>query len=399
MRSAPFPSSPWATHRRRSSGLYVFGCPSRTRPHTAAHPPFRTTSRLGATASRSRREPPGGSTPCRTRPSPHKRSSLSRGVACAKIDRGQPIERARDCGCVADLGLMRKGLVLTGHGRGHRSRSEIAGIGWTKTPATRSGYRHSQLPLRRPRVARCAGRHRRSFSACGSSTGLDKQADRAGDGSDAMTSVTRRSRLVRRIRSPQSTNNEHPRPPRDGPRRSEEAMKPDRRSAMFRRPRVLRNGLVLVSASALATSLIAAVPAVAASPSADIAVTDSPTGAVVPQGGFVTYTAAFRNLGPDAAQNVVMKTGGTLGSVTASPGVSVSCVFTPSIPTWGIVTCTTPSLPSGDSVTISVPPHHVFYFHNQCGQGDEAWATSDTFDPNLNNNVAYATIHRLGPCF
>jgi hypothetical protein len=35
----------------------------------------------------------------------------------------------------------------------------------------------------------------------------------------------------------------------------------------------------------------------------------------------------------------------------------------------------------------------VFFFPHQCGGGDEAWATSATFDPNLNNNTAYATVH------
>ena len=111
----------------------------------------------------------------------------------------------------------------------------------------------------------------------------------------------------------------------------------------------------------------------------------------------MTSTATVTNLkGGDAAQNVVLKTGGTLGSVTTSHGVSVFCASS-SATGPVITTCTTPSLPSGGWMTISVP-HHVYYLPHQCGQGDEAWATSDTFDPNLNNNVAYATWHRLGPC-
>jgi hypothetical protein len=125
-----------------------------------------------------------------------------------------------------------------------------------------------------------------------------------------------------------------------------------------------------------------------------MAAADSPVNAFVPQNGTVTFKATFTNLGVDAAQNVVMKTGGLFGSVTASPGVTVSCSDAQSSSLWGIITCTTPSLPAGDSVTISDAPHHVFYFHNQCGQGDEAWVTSATPDPNLNNNTAYATIHR-----
>jgi hypothetical protein len=163
----------------------------------------------------------------------------------------------------------------------------------------------------------------------------------------------------------------------------------DRRSAMFRPRRVLRNGLAVVSASALAASLMAAVPASAAkttaSPSADIAVTDSASASVVRYPSFVSFTATFTNLGPDAAQNVVMKTGGAGGHVTGlSPGVSVSCTSTSGIS--GITTCTTSSLPSGDWVKIGVTRQAWL-----CGGGDEAWATSDTFDPNLNNNTAYAT--------
>jgi hypothetical protein len=168
----------------------------------------------------------------------------------------------------------------------------------------------------------------------------------------------------------------------------------DRRSALFRRSRVLRNGLAVVSASALAVSLTAAVSASADTSSADMAVTDSPVGAYVPQYGTVNLKATYTNLGPGAAQNVVMKTGGTLGSVTTSPGINVSCVFSPEYPGWGIITCTAPLLPAGDSVTISDAPHRVFYFHNQCGGGDEAWVTSSTPDPNLNNNTAYASFSR-----
>jgi uncharacterized repeat protein (TIGR01451 family) len=162
---------------------------------------------------------------------------------------------------------------------------------------------------------------------------------------------------------------------------------------MFRRWRVLRNGLAVVSASALAASLIAAVPASAASPSADIAVTDSASASVVPQGGIVTFTMTVTNLGPDAAQNVVMKTGGTFVGVKAPAHVSVSCATSSGIPT-----CTTPSLPSGGTPVTIVTRRKVFYWPHQFGQSNEAWATSDTFDPNLNNNVAYATYRRFCPC-
>jgi uncharacterized protein DUF11 len=165
----------------------------------------------------------------------------------------------------------------------------------------------------------------------------------------------------------------------------------DRRSAIFRRSRVLRNGLAVVSASALAASLIAAVPASAATtPSADIAVTDSASTFFAYQGQLVTYTATVTNLGPYDAQNVVMKSGGLFARVTA-PGVSVSCASSSGFS--AITTCTTPSLQIGKTVTILVTRQVLWLGLNQCAQGDEAWATSATFDPNLNNNTAYATVH------
>jgi len=160
---------------------------------------------------------------------------------------------------------------------------------------------------------------------------------------------------------------------------------------MLRRSRVLRNGFAVVSASALTASLIAAVPASAASPSADIQVTDSASTLFASNGQLVTYTATVTNLSKtDPAQNVVMKTGGPFAGVKASPGVSVSCAsgsgFT------AITTCTTPSLTPGAVVTAWVRRQVLWLGLNQCAQGDEAWATSDTFDPNLNNNTAYATV-------
>jgi uncharacterized repeat protein (TIGR01451 family) len=164
----------------------------------------------------------------------------------------------------------------------------------------------------------------------------------------------------------------------------------DQRSAMLRRSRVLRNGLAVVSASALAASLIAAVPASAASTSADIQVTDSANTFFANQGQVVTYTATVTNLGTYDAQNVVMKTGGLFAGATA-PGVSVFCASSSGIS--AVTTCTTPSLPVGKVVTIKVTRQVLWLGLNQCSQGDEAWATSDTFDPNLNNNTAYATVH------
>ena len=166
----------------------------------------------------------------------------------------------------------------------------------------------------------------------------------------------------------------------------------DRRSAMFRRSRVLRNGLALASASALAASLIASVPASAASPSADIAVTNSASVPVIPSGVFVyeTFTITVTNLGLDTAQNVATSDWTIFEGVTATAPAGVSCA-TPPANSWGTTTCTTPSLGPGAAMTIQLRGK-VLAMPNQCVLGNVARATSDTYDPNLNNNTATATI-------
>lgn len=164
---------------------------------------------------------------------------------------------------------------------------------------------------------------------------------------------------------------------------------------MVRRSSVLRNGLAVVSASALAASLIAAVPAAAASPSADIAVTDSASAPVIPSGVDVidTFTITVTNQGPDGAQNVVMKTHTEFGfgGLTATAPAGVSCTTPPPISFNGAVTCTTPSLMPNAVMTIKLRDR-VFFFHNQCAQQNIATTTSTTPDANLNNNTAAATI-------
>jgi uncharacterized repeat protein (TIGR01451 family) len=137
---------------------------------------------------------------------------------------------------------------------------------------------------------------------------------------------------------------------------------------------------------------VAGAASAATTPSADIAVTDNASTYFASQGQLVTYTATVTNpLGPDAAQNVVMKTGGLFAGVTASSGVSVSCASSSGIT--AITTCTTPLLKPGEWVKFWAQRQVLWLGLNQCGQGDEAWLTSDTFDPNLSNNTAYATVH------
>jgi uncharacterized repeat protein (TIGR01451 family) len=163
----------------------------------------------------------------------------------------------------------------------------------------------------------------------------------------------------------------------------------DRKSAMFRRSRVLRNGLAVVSASTLAASLIAAVPASAAT-SADIAVTNSASAPRIPGGVFVneTFTITVTNLGQDQAQNVAMSDSTIFEGITAPAGVSCA---TPPTNSWGTTTCTTPSLKPGAAITIWLRGK-VLAMHNQCVLGNVARATSATPDPNLNNNTATAVI-------
>lgn len=172
-------------------------------------------------------------------------------------------------------------------------------------------------------------------------------------------------------------------------------MKHDRRSAIFRRSRVLRNGFALLSASALATSLTAPVPAAAASPSADIAVTNSTSAPVIPSGVYVTETLTITvtNQGPDEAQNVTMTTHTMygFGGLTATAPAGVTCTTPPTNSVNGAVTCTTPSLMPNAVMTIKLRDR-VLFFHNQCVLQNTATATSTTPDPNLNNNTAAAII-------
>ncbi len=166
---------------------------------------------------------------------------------------------------------------------------------------------------------------------------------------------------------------------------------------MCRRSRVLRIGLVLVSVSALAVSLTASVPASAASPFADIAVTNSASAPVISSGVFVTetFTITVKNRGPDKAQNVSMSDSTIFVDVNATAPAGVSCSTPPSNSS-GTTTCTTQSLMRGASMTIKLRGK-VLAMHNQCVLSNVARASTATLDPNLNNNAAAAIIRSNQP--
>jgi Domain of unknown function DUF11 len=161
-----------------------------------------------------------------------------------------------------------------------------------------------------------------------------------------------------------------------------------------------RNALIpaLVAIALLAAP---ALPASAASPTADLATTIiSPT--ITNTGSYLYYAITVTNNGPDTASNVVMAdhtpwypwslhptTFYCVGSGSAwcgplSPGVWCTA---PKRGFAGTVSCTTASLVPGASMTITMIVHVGFYLHNQVVI-DTATATSSTFDPNTANNTA-----------
>jgi Domain of unknown function DUF11 len=145
-----------------------------------------------------------------------------------------------------------------------------------------------------------------------------------------------------------------------------------------------------------------ALPASAASLSADLATTLTSSG-IPAVGGYMGYTMTVTNNGPDSASNVVLTdhtpwypwslhptTFHCVGSGTAWCGPLSSGVLCthPAGGSPGTVTCTTTaSLPRGASMTITLVVQVGFYWHSQliC---DTATATSSTFDPNTANNTA-----------
>jgi uncharacterized repeat protein (TIGR01451 family) len=149
-------------------------------------------------------------------------------------------------------------------------------------------------------------------------------------------------------------------------------------------------------ASAVTLALVAivlfgaAAPAAAATPeSADLATTVLPG---LFSRGNITYGITVANHGPSYAQTVLMSDnwwGGmmvTFVSVRGSSPSGVSCTASPA-GSPGTVTCTTASLAPGASMAVALMVHVGFLFHHQL-LGDNARASSQTFDPNTANNTA-----------
>ena len=172
---------------------------------------------------------------------------------------------------------------------------------------------------------------------------------------------------------------------------------------------------LVVPLAAMAFVATRALPASAASPSADLATTIAAHGTNV-QGGYVGYTITVTNNGPDAASGVIMTdhipasmwsryptTFYCVGSVApvGTPGwcgplpSSVSCT-TPPVGSTGTAICTTSSLAPGASRTIEMAIRVGFHFSFQLVQ-DTATATSSTFDPNTANNTASVAVGHIGP--
>ncbi|TMM02866.1 MAG: DUF11 domain-containing protein [Actinobacteria bacterium] len=178
---------------------------------------------------------------------------------------------------------------------------------------------------------------------------------------------------------------------------------------------VRRKFAVIVPLVVMAFLATPALPAGAASPSADLATTITAHGTNV-QGGSIGYTITATNNGPDAASGVVMTdhipfsmwsryptTFLCVGSVqpVGTPGwcgplqSSVSCTAPP-VGSTGTVSCTTRSLAPGASMTIEMAIHVGFYLSSHLVE-DTATTTSGTFDPNTANNTASVAVGRYGP--
>jgi uncharacterized protein len=178
---------------------------------------------------------------------------------------------------------------------------------------------------------------------------------------------------------------------------------------------VWRRFAVITPLAVMAFLATSALPASAASASADLATTIAAHGTNV-QGGSIGYTITVTNNGPDAASDAIMTdhipasmwsryptTFYCVGSVkpVGTPGwcgplpSSVSCT-TPPVGSTGTVSCTTSSLAPGASMTIEMAIRVGFYFSFQLVQ-DTATATSSTFDPNTANNTASVAVGHTGP--
>ncbi|MGO9498350.1 MAG: hypothetical protein ACLQA5_16840 [Solirubrobacteraceae bacterium] len=125
------------------------------------------------------------------------------------------------------------------------------------------------------------------------------------------------------------------------------------------------------------------------SPWSDISVTKTASPPVVMLGGVVTYDITVKNHGADDAADVVLGDAPSAGAAVVSVQTEIGKCKT-TLP----VTCYLGTLKPGQSVHVTVrlrPTRQSRGFTNRAVVG------TDTYDPNLTNNVAHATVAVVAP--
>jgi hypothetical protein len=160
-------------------------------------------------------------------------------------------------------------------------------------------------------------------------------------------------------------------------------------SAVSNRINVRRLWALVVALAVLAFGATSAFAAKANAQSADLATTITASQPRPIIGGYESFAIAATNEGPDTAQSVAVSDNWTAFStflgVSASAPSGAICTAPP-VGSRGTVTCATPSLTHGASITVAVTVR-VKGFPNQLLQ-DTATATSATPDPDTANNTA-----------
>jgi uncharacterized repeat protein (TIGR01451 family) len=128
-------------------------------------------------------------------------------------------------------------------------------------------------------------------------------------------------------------------------------------------------------------------------PSADLGVTKTgPTAA--PPDGDVTYTIVLTNGGPSAAEGVTLTDTlpGTMTFVSlAQSGATLNCT-TPAIGAGGTITCTAVTYAAGATTTLTLTGHIPDQTAPGATFNNTASVTTDTADPNEENNVGVTSL-------
>ena len=138
---------------------------------------------------------------------------------------------------------------------------------------------------------------------------------------------------------------------------------------------------------------VPAPPAWGADPSADLVATVEPSFVLAYPGGTFGFGVTVTNNGPDAASGVTVSETWYGASTFLIGGGSAPAGAACTLPPrggHGSVTCTTPSLAPGASMSVGLTLH-VLGIHNMTVTGS-ATATSATPDPNTANNSASAWV-------